>query len=486
MRPWPVPVPLPDNPRFARRCFCSDIKMWYYADAQALQARRASDEQFVEWMADSGLNRFLWIHHPGDTWDEIPPMAEALRRRGIGIEHGGHILPTLLPRERIRDIPEAFRLNQHGERAPDGNCCPHSAVALKVILAGIDKLLDAHPETPLLHFWGADIRGGGWCYCKHCQRLTPQDQLLLLCNYIAEHVERRVNAPEIAYLAYYDTIIPNLSISPHPKVAVEFAPRDRSYRFGLAGPDAYNAPLAAGLTEYLRIFSGRVHVFEYHMDSVLFGGLYAPLLQTLYEDLNFYHSIGVRSISNLYFDDYSILAHAPTFPAYALWTRSSQVEPGELRLRLVGEYAQTWSELESAAGKLLAHSELRYPERTDPARWEMLHALGEAAQKQLGLLLRACKQRRLHDPRALRLDFLRYSVKLARARQLQLEAAIKAAAGDHEAARALRATALAALGQTDALLEALSPASKGLFGVRFLPYMSRIHQAYLQHGTFMG
>ncbi len=486
MQPWSVPVSLPSSPRFARRCFCSDIKMWYYRDAAALEEKRISDEEFAAWMAESGLNRFFWIHHPSDTWDEIPAMAADLRRRGIGIEHGGHILPTLLPRERIADIPEAFRLNQEGERVPDGNCCPHSAVALKVILEGIDKLLDAHPETPLLHFWGADMRGGGWCYCQDCAKLTPQDQLLLLCNHIAERTQHRSNPPEIAYLAYYDTITPDLTLTPHPRVAVEFAPRDRSYRFGLSGPDRYNAPLAAGLAEYVRLFSGRVHVFEYHMDAVLFGGLYTPLLQTLYEDLNFFWQLGIKSISNLYFDDFSIAAHAPTFPAYALWTRSSEVRPEALRKQLAGEHAEAWSELEGAAGKLAAHSEVRYPDKADAERWPILHALGDAAQKQLGFLLRETKQKGSADARALHLDLLRYSVKLSRARQLQLEAAIKEQGNDRDGADALRSAALSNLRETDRILQALPASHKGLFGARFLPYMSKIHQQYLQEGVFQG
>lgn len=486
MQPWPVPVALPDGPRFTRRAFCSDIKMWYYTDPVALESRRGSDEEFAAWMADSGLNRFFWIHHPGDSWDEIPHMAAALRRRGVQLEHGGHVLPTLLPRERIADVPEAFRLNPAGERAPDGNCCPHSPVALRIILDGVVRLLDAHPETPLLHFWGADLRGGGWCYCRDCSRLTPQDQLLLLCNRIAEHTDHRTDPPEIAYLAYYDTITPQLSLAPHPRVAVEFAPRDRSYRFGLGGPDAYNAPLAAGLAEYARLFAGRVHVFEYHMDSVLFGGLYAPLLQTLYEDLNFYHSLGITSVSNLYFDDFSIAAHAPTFPAYALWTRSAALSPERVRELLAAGHAEAWGQLEGAMGKLLAHSEARYPDRAEPERWEMLHALADAAQKQLGFLLRQTRKQTTGDERALSLPLLRYSVKLARARQLQLEAAMKEREGDPTAANKLRKSALSALRETDRLLGELPDACNGLFGARFLPHMSRLHRDYLAGGAFQG
>jgi Domain of unknown function (DUF4838) len=473
MKPLSVPIPLSDEARFTRRAYCSDIKLWYYNDPERLQRAVPSDLEFVEWMSESGINRFFWIQHPVDTDDELPHMAEAMRKAGIGIEYGGHILPMLLPRERIKADPEAFRLSDKGERVPDGNCCPESPVAMQAFAAGIDTMLDKHPETPLIHIWGADIEGGGWCHCDKCKKYTPQDQLLLICNRIAEHIEGRSNVPDITYLAYHDTLLPDLSIQPHLGVSVEFAPRERSYRCSLNGPDELNQPMCRGLEEYVKIFGGRVHIFEYHMDSILFGGMAVPLLQTLYDDLNYYASLGVESISNLYFVDYSIAAHAPNFPAYALWTRIGEPGPDEFRQALLGDKTEIWHELEEVVAFIIAYADIRYADKVKGELFDYLHISAGTACDLLGVIQK--------HPRGIDPALLRYSERLARARQFQIEAKVCEAKQADE----LKAAAVAALEETDAILEAMPFASKGLFGQHFLPYMSKLHKEYLSKGIMM-
>jgi hypothetical protein len=66
---------------------------------------------------------------------------ELARERGMTIEHGGHLLPELLPAGDLRALAA-------GEPPSE---------AVKEILA---EHVRAHPEADVLHLWGADMPVG--------------------------------------------------------------------------------------------------------------------------------------------------------------------------------------------------------------------------------------------------------------------------------------------------------------------------------------
>src|SRR5438094_375897 len=187
-------------------------------------------------------------------------------RRGLALELGGHVLTELLPRSLFAAHPEYFPMTARGERSDLGNLCPSSR-ALTVVA---DRARTAFAGAADVHLWGLDAFGGGWCACDRCRALAPSDQALLVCNAVAEALGGDVR---VFHLAYHDTLVPPASVRPAPSVSAEFAPRERCYAHALDDPACTtNHPYREAFERHLERFAGRVHVFEYYADAILFGG----------------------------------------------------------------------------------------------------------------------------------------------------------------------------------------------------------------------
>src|SRR5207247_2491924 len=65
------------------------------------------------------------------------------------------------------------------------------------------------------------------------------------------------------------------------------------------------------------LFAGRVHVFEYYGDAILFGGCAVPLAEVVERDLDYYARAGVRGVSCLVFGQYSLWAYGVNLEAFA-------------------------------------------------------------------------------------------------------------------------------------------------------------------------
>jgi len=115
-----------------------------------------------------------------------------------------------------------------------------------------------------------------------------------------------------------DTIEPPARVAPHPRVSAEFAPRERCYGHALDDPScATNAFYRRALDAHLERFAGRVDVFEYYGDAILFGGCAVPLVDVVARDLECYRAAGVRGVSCLVFGQYSTWAYGVNVEAFA-------------------------------------------------------------------------------------------------------------------------------------------------------------------------
>ncbi len=148
--------------------------------------------------------------------------------RGMTIEHGGHKMTGLLPRNLFRKMPDAFRMKD-GKRTRDHNFCPSSPEALAVIRENGRRWFESHPEVDVFHLWADDIAGGGWCNCEYCRKLSPSDQLLTAVNSLALELEQVNPSAQLSFLAYHDTIQPPEQIKPRANVFALWAPRMRCY-----------------------------------------------------------------------------------------------------------------------------------------------------------------------------------------------------------------------------------------------------------------
>jgi hypothetical protein len=316
-----VRLPLEGRAAFARRVYAADLAGWHYTMPERLAARLPADFDFVDWMAKADATGFLFIRHANDTQWVVPELADALTRRGLDVEGGGHALVELLPRDLFATHPEYFPLGRDGRRNDCGNCCPSSPEALAVVRERARDARDAIPGARDLHLWGLDLLGGGWCACRKCARLTPSDQALVVANHAAEGLGAE---GAIFHLAYHDTLeAPRLA--PHPRVRAEFAPRERCYGHALDDPTCKtNQRYRRALEDHLVRFEGRVDVFEYYGDAILFGGCAVPLVEVVARDLEYYRRAGVRGVSCLVFGRYSLWAYGVNVEAFA----SGAVRPG--------------------------------------------------------------------------------------------------------------------------------------------------------------
>ena len=358
-------TPLVVRPAFARRVFTSDLGTFHYAMPERLQARRAADAAFVDWMVKAGTTGFSFIRHANDTQWLVPDLAADCARRGLGIEAGGHVLVELLPRSLFGAQPELFPLAADGQRTDLGNMCTANARALAIVGEHARRALSELPPAPF-HLWGLDVLGGGWCHCAGCASLSPSDQAVRVCNAVGEGVP--AGAP-LFHLAYHDTLAVPTRVRPHPRVRVEFAPRERCYGHSLDDPRCeINAPFRDALAQHLEWFDGRVDVFEYYADTILFGGCAVPLVDVIAQDLAYYRRQGVQGVSCLTFGRYSLWAHGPNLLAFARGSQEPRRVAGAREEHCEGVYggaatamARYWAQLERAMANVVQFGDLKLP-----------------------------------------------------------------------------------------------------------------------------
>ncbi len=310
----PVPT-LEMRPAFARRAFAADLATWHYSVPERLAARLPSDVAFIDWMAKRGATGLLFIRHANDTQWVIPELVPELRRRGLDVEGGGHVLVELLPRSLFATHPEYFPLAPDGRRSDLGNVCTASPAALAVVRERAVAARAALPGATDFHLWGLDLAGGGWCACPRCGGLSPADQALNVSNAVADALG---TGGRVFHLAYHDTLEAPRAVRPDPRAWAELAPRERCYAHALDDAACTtNAAYRRALEAHLALFAGRVHVFEYYGDAILFGGCAVPLAEVVQRDLDCYARAGVRGVSCLVFGRYSLWAYGANVEAFA-------------------------------------------------------------------------------------------------------------------------------------------------------------------------
>src|SRR5918994_1040385 len=262
-------------------------------DAPALSGRclvlgeRALVEDAESWIVWAACNRLntLFVHvstrpdpvgaAPEATWRERRGRAlELARERGMAIEHGGHLLPELLP-----------------------------AKALRAVAAG---------EAP--------SKDAGEILAEHV-RAHPE-AALRTANSVAEVAEREHPGVQVAYLAYRDTEDVPRAVSPRSNVCLLFAPRERCYEHSLADPSCrtnrrYRDLLRAQVEHFGAAGAPPPRVFEYWFDAILFAGGVPDLTHTMAEDLRFYAEAGVHTVQLLITGHGRPPSSHPNPPAFA-------------------------------------------------------------------------------------------------------------------------------------------------------------------------
>jgi hypothetical protein len=176
-------------------------------------------ESWIVWAARNRLNA-LFVHvgmgreptgaAPEATWRECRGRAlELARERGTTIEHGGHLVPELLPARELSAVAA-------GEPPSEG---------ARQVLADHVR---AHPEADVLHLWGADLPAGA------SGGHEASEAALRTANAVGEVAERERPGVQVAYLAYHGTLDVPRAVRPRSNVCLLFAPRERCYEHSLA------------------------------------------------------------------------------------------------------------------------------------------------------------------------------------------------------------------------------------------------------------
>jgi hypothetical protein len=273
----------------------------------------------VDYLAKNGFNFVTICGGP------VPPaflvqLDEAVRRRDLGVEWGGHLLPGYLPRSEFAKHPDYFRM-ENGKRTASLNMCPSSPEAAVVLarnsLADWQRLKKL-PRLEMLHLWPDDLLGGGWCSCPKCAGLSNSDQALAVLNAVAERLPLGQTA--LAHLSYHATVYAPQKIKPHANVRLFYAPRERCYRHAMGECEA-NRRYLAWLKAQVDLFPNQPEVMEYYQDLVLYRQMPLPLHPVIGRDVKAYRAAGVHRITSLAFQRYSDWAYGVNYYVLgkALW-----------------------------------------------------------------------------------------------------------------------------------------------------------------------
>jgi hypothetical protein len=275
--------------------------------------------RWIVWAARNRLNT-LFVHAsmerepagaaPEALWRERREPALAMaRERGMAIEHGGHLLPDLLPGSELRAIAAGEAVSERARRV-------------------IAEHVRAHPEADTLHLWGADLPAGADGGAE------ASEAALRTANAIAEVAEAERPGVEVAYLAYHDTEEVPRGVRPRRNVCLVFAPRERCYEHSLGDRSCpqnrrYRDLLAAHVEHFGAAGASPARAFEYWFDRILFASGVPDLSAVMADDLRFYAEAGVHAVQLLITGHGRTPPPHPNPPAFARLAWNADLRAGE-------------------------------------------------------------------------------------------------------------------------------------------------------------
>jgi hypothetical protein len=291
--------------------------------------------QLLQWGAQRGINGIDILH--GERGGYADPGGllleeEALRLKipfGVG-GHVGHGYPHFLPQALFAGRPELFRMDGGGHRTPTGNLCTANPEALGRAVGELTKLLDRHPRARVIQIFPDDAFGGSWCSCPKCKARTPVEQYATLLSAVAGAMDARMPGIQVGMCLYHDTLtgLPDKPVLPDgsrfvaPNVYALYAPRERCYAHAINDAGCPRNRLYWRCAQRAKeVFEGRLDVFEYYGDTILWQYFNVAIPHVIAADLAAYRSLSPREIQALAFGTYSIWAHGLNLATFA-WLSS--------------------------------------------------------------------------------------------------------------------------------------------------------------------
>lgn len=257
--------------------------------------------------------------------EEYRGLLDRARARGLEIIYQMHAAGWLLPRDEFATSPQLFRIDEEGRRNSDCNFCVSNKTALNTVAQRAGELAGLlYASAPRFYFWSDDVFGKK-CRCRDCDGLSASDQQLLTVNAMLAEIRKSIPDAKMAYLAYYDCLVPPAKVKPAEGVFLEYAPIEK-YRIGKGGSRELAEAEAAQLAPLLEYF-GRENseVLEYWLDNSLYSDWTKPPKKftadgnAISEDISRYRKLGFENITTFacYLGpDYEALHGQPDISAF--------------------------------------------------------------------------------------------------------------------------------------------------------------------------
>jgi len=365
-------------PVFRRRGFGEDTRAVSPGDSTWFLDLVADSRRFADWMAKNRLNHFTTR---ADALADEGSVQDDLDRRGIMSLHGGgHNIPRLLPRELFAEHPEYFRMDDTGQRQPDGNLCVSNVEAVQILVD--NALAEVRQNLPMEQYGiqGEDTWSGGWCECPQCRNLTGIQQNMLLCRAVAAGLQAAgLSETRVSFAAYRDTLQPRIGQDELPdRLFVRFAPRERSFGKALNDPTSdRNRWYAANLEGWAQLLGpDSLAITEYYTDSVLYSSFPVPLMRVIAADMRYFRDVRATAwIRVLFMSRYCWWAYPLNFYAVSrlAWDVDEPIDEivAEFCQHRYGAAASTmvafFNRFESAMARIATYGDIYGPPETfDP------------------------------------------------------------------------------------------------------------------------
>lgn len=231
---------------------------------------------------------------------EYRALLDYAAERGLKIEYEMHSARYLLPEAEFDTHPEWFRMNKDGERTADYNLCASCEEAVDFVAERAVALARAlYRSTDRYFFWLDDAKDA-FCHCPECRKLTPSEQQMKILNRMLGRLKEWNPSARLAYLAYFECILPPKKISPDRDIFLEYAPFERNFHRPLR-EDAQSAPIL----DLLAVFGKEnAKVLDYWYDNSLYSNWTKPPKlfvlegEVMRDDFAFYRSLGFLDFSS--------------------------------------------------------------------------------------------------------------------------------------------------------------------------------------------
>ncbi len=241
--------------------------------------------------------------------DKGKKFRDDCRKYGIKVEHELHAMKSLLPRELYTTDSTMYRMDEHGRRVADFNCCASSQRALDTIAAKALYYARKLPSTNHRYYYWLDD-GAPVCQCPSCSQYTASEQALIIENHIIKALRTYDSKAMLAHLAYVSSLKAPEKVKPAEGIFLEFAPFIRRTDRDLSDTTVVengqcNADNLKYLKDNLKVFPVETAVvLDYWLDVSMASSWKKPAVklpwhpEVFKSDIDMYGKLGIRNVTS--------------------------------------------------------------------------------------------------------------------------------------------------------------------------------------------